>query len=289
MTAISKNLSPVLHFYVNSVMNLPKFSFEEEQNLFKQWRKTRNKSIRDAILMANLRYVVAIAFSYRYYSFSLEDLISEGNVGLLVAFGKYDRNLKTKFITYAAYWIRAYILNYIIKSFQMGRTGCGPFRSKYFFKLKREMAKSLCRFDNKENVYREIADRCNIKISNVYEFIEALEMPEISLDHPLTDRSGITLKDFLTDDALNPEELLMRKENEDLIKTVVSGALNVLDNRERFVIEKRIFEEEKTTLAEIGRQLGISRERARQIEAKALNKIKSLFDADETKKQAILS
>jgi RNA polymerase sigma-32 factor len=260
--------------YIDKVLRHPKLSAREEMDLFGQWKRRRNPSVRSTILMSNLRYVVAIALSYRCYPVEIEDLISEGNLGLLVAFDKYERARGTRFITYAAYWVRAFMLSLIIRSSHGGRTGAGPFRSKVYFKIKREKARSLCRYGDCVEAYDDLARSMQLSVDKVCEMVSILESPDISIDTPMRKDSTATMKDFLRDGGPDPEDIVFGGEQRDLMKALVKAAMESLDRREKYIIEKRIFDDSGASLAEIGRDLGVSRERARQLEGRAKKKIR---------------
>ncbi|MFH1438722.1 MAG: sigma-70 family RNA polymerase sigma factor [Pseudomonadota bacterium] len=260
--------------YIDQAHAYPRLTAKEEATLFRQWKRTKSPAVKRSILQANLRYVVAIALGYRYYPVDVADLIAEGNLGLLVAFDKFDPKKGTRMITYGAYWIRALILNLIIRSWHGGRTGAGPYRSKYFFKIKREKARSICRHGECEEAYEELARKMNLPVARVSSMARTLERPDISMDSPVRDGSNTTLQELMQDKEPSPEEITESNETQGLVRRLVQDALQSLDNRERYIIEKRILDEEKTSLADIGRELGVSRERARQLEGRAKKKIR---------------
>jgi RNA polymerase sigma-32 factor len=265
--------------YITQVLGYPKLSAREERILFKKWRKTRRPSVKSAILTANLRYVVAIALTYRCYPVEIEDLISEGNLGLLIAFDKYRSSRGTRFITYGAYWVRAFMLSLIIRHSHNGRTGAGPFRSKIFFKIRREKAKSICRYGNCDRAYDDLAEKMHMPVDKVCDMATILETPDVSIDFPLRGDSTVTMLDFLQDAGPTPEETTMQEEKRGLMKRLVEVAMDNLDRREKYIIRKRIFEDDGASLAEIGRDLGVSRERARQLEGRAKKKIRTTLES----------
>ncbi len=274
MSNINNIHSQGVQTYINQVLAHPKLSIKEERKLFRKWRKTRRPAYKSAILMANLRYVVAIALGYRCYPVDIEDLIAEGNIGLLVAFDKYKSSKGTRFITYAAYWVRAFILSQIIRLSHNGRTGAGPYRSKIFFKIRREKARSVCKFGDCDEAYEDLADKMQMSVDKVCEMAAILEASDVSIDNPLKFDSRVTLQDFLSDGGTSPEDEASSSEKGQLMRRLVEIAMENLDKREKYIIQKRIFEDDGASLAEIGRDLGVSRERARQLEGRAKKKIR---------------
>ncbi|MFH1434905.1 MAG: sigma-70 family RNA polymerase sigma factor [Pseudomonadota bacterium] len=264
--------------YIDQALAYPKLPAKEEAGLFRKWKRSKSPDVKSTILLANIRYVVAIAIGYRYYPVDIGDLIAEGNLGLLIAFDKFDTRRKTRFITYAAYWIRALMLNHIIRSWHGGRTGAGPYRSKFFFKIKREKARSICRYGDCDTAYRDLARKMKLPRDKVCDMAEILEKPDMSMDSPLKPGSYATLKEFLFDDGPHPDEVAKYNEIHRLMKRLVGLAMNSLDAREKYIIKKRVIEEDGASLAEIGRDLGVSRERARQLEGRAKKKLRSSLE-----------
>jgi RNA polymerase sigma-32 factor len=274
MSQINNNQIQGVQGYINQVLAIPKLSIKDERELFRKWRKTGRHVYKSSILMANLRYVVAIALGYRCYPVDIEDLIAEGNIGLMVAFDKYRSSRGTRFITYAAYWVRAFILSQIIRLSHNGRTGAGPYRSKIFFKIRREKARSVCKFGDCDEAYEDLADKMQMTVDKVCEMTAILEASDVSIDNPFKLDSRVTLQDFLSDGGASPEEEAAGSEKSELMKRLVEMAMENLDRREKYIIRKRIFEDDGASLAEIGRDLGVSRERARQLEGRAKKKIR---------------
>lgn len=272
-------LSPWLQSYISQILKIPKITAEREKFLFKKWRTSGDSAARWEILNSNLKYVVAIALGYKNYPVSLEDLICEGNFGLVVAFDKFNPCKGTRFITYASYWIRAFMLRFIVDYWQRGRTGAGPYRSKIFFKFFREKARSMCLFGDNDAVYEDIASKLDMEQGKVCKMIGILEMLDISLDAPIKHGDGGSIKDFFYDGSPSPEEELRDVEKERIMKRLVDEAMSKLDEREKFIIKRRIFNDSGLSLAEIGRLLGVSRERARQLESRAKRKIRSCLES----------
>jgi RNA polymerase sigma-32 factor len=220
---------------------------------------------------------VAIALKYRRYGIPLSELIAEGNFGVVHALKKFEPDRGNRFVTYAAYWIRAYILNYIIRSWSLVGVGSGALRSKLFFKLRRERIRIANMVGEGERADELLAEKFGMTPMQVTAMVRRLEQRDLSLDTKVYDDAGTTIADTLP--AADPDhaETLAADELGDIVRDAVRTAVDDLDPRERYIVEHRIMadREDELSLAEIGRRLGVSRERARQLEARAKKKLKS--------------
>jgi RNA polymerase sigma-32 factor len=249
---------------------------EEELELVRRYR-TGDTHAKDALVAAHLRYVVAIAVRYRRYGVPLEDLVSEGNFGLVHALGKFDETRGTRFVTYAAYWIRAYILNHVIRSWSLVGSGSGALRSKMFFKLRRERVRIANQVGEGAEADAMLAESLGMPEATVKSMLRRLDARDVSLDAKPFDGSSTTLGDLLVASENDQEETLSSSEYGGRVRDAVKSAIAGLDERERYIAEKRLMadSEDELSLAEIGRRLGVSRERARQLEARAKKKLKA--------------
>lgn len=273
--ASSKN-DPEVARYIANVQTFPQLSREEELSLLTRWLETRDESARTRVVQAHLRYVVAIALRYRRYGLPIADLIAEGNFGVVHALDKFETNRGTRFVTYAAYWIRAYMLNHIIRSWSLVGVGSGALRSKMFFKLRRERVRITNLVGEGDHADDLLAEAMSLPKSKVVSMVRRLESRDLSLDAKVFDDSASTLGDTLHSEGISQEEDLGANQLGTVLRDAVSSALEVLDHRERYIVEKRLMAdaEDELSLAEIGRRLGVSRERARQLEARAKRKLK---------------
>jgi RNA polymerase sigma-32 factor len=262
--------------YIAAARDEEALSREDEVEFARRWRDHTDPKAAERLIRANLKYVVAIALSYRRYGLRLADLVSEGNLGLMMALRKFDPERGVRFVTYAAYWSRAYILNYVIKSWSMVGGGSGPLRSKMFFKLRREraMVANLLGEGDEQKSMEMLAERIGQTVEKTKELTRRLEARDVSLDVQQGEEGRMTLLDALQDSGANQEERYFEEERRDALKDALTEAVANLDERERFIVEQRLMADEETSLAEIGRQLGVSRERARQLEARAKAKLK---------------
>jgi RNA polymerase sigma-32 factor len=228
---------------------------------------------------AHLRYVVATAIKFRRYGIPLDELIAEGSFGVVHALGKFDPDRGTRFVTYAAYWIRAYILNYVLRSWSLVGSGAGALRSKNFFRLRRERARVFNLFTDETEAQEELAKRLEVPVAQLRAMLERLDTRDLSLDGQVFDGSNSRLIDTLIADDENQETSLVDDQARDHRAEAVRLAVVKLDERERFIVESRMMadRDDELSLAEIGRRLGVSRERARQLEVRAKGKLRALL------------
>jgi RNA polymerase sigma-32 factor len=259
------------------VNGFPQLSREDELALMQRWTETKDESARQTIVESHLRYVVAIALKYRRYGMPIAELIAEGNFGVVHALNKFDPSRGTRFVTYAAYWIRAYILNHVIHSWSLVGVGSGALRSKMFFKLRRERVRITNLVGEGDQADEMLAQALQLPKAKVVAMVRRLESHDVSLDAKVFDDSATTLADTLLATGNSQEESLGANELGLQLRDVVRTAVSTLDKRERYIVEKRLMadSEEELSLAEIGRRLGASRERARQLEARAKRKLLS--------------
>ncbi len=270
----SFEISSDLSRYMDRAQKIPRLSREEEYALAVRVRDHADKEAADELVTANLRHVVAIALRYRRYGLPVSDLISEGNVGLMTALGKFDPDRGTRFVTYAAHWIRALILDHVIRAHSV--VGAGPLRSKVFFRLRREKAKIMAVTLDATRVNEQLAAKFNTTTEKIAALGERLEARDLSLDLPVGDDGSQTILDTLASSLPLQEERLAGAERASKLSSSVRDAVKDLDPRERYIVETRIMADahDELSLAEIGRRLGVSRERARQLEVRARAKLK---------------
>jgi RNA polymerase sigma-32 factor len=260
--------------YIDRVRTIRPLDRDEEHALAVR-AKDGDQGSADALVNASLRYVVAIALQYRRYPVRVEDLIAEGNIGLMTAVRKFDPHRGTRFVTYAGYWIRAYVLDHVVRSTSMVGAGSGPLRSKVFFRLRRERARLANLVADGEERNTALAERFGVTPERMRDMLARLDGHDVSLDRETYAESGVTLLDTLTDAEPLAEEALGAAERADTVDTRVEEALGALDRRERMIVEQRILADREASLAELGRKLGVSRERARQLEARAKKKLRA--------------
>lgn len=263
--------------YIEKVRSIPPLSREEEHDLAVR-AANGDREAQDRLVEANLRFVVAVALQYRRYGLRLADLVAEGNLGLMIAVRKFDAERGTRFVTYAGYWIRALVLDLVVRSSTMVGAGSGPLRSKLFFRLRRERARvaNLANDPSERNAI--LAERFDTTPEKMEEMLRRLDARDVSLDGTVYPDSGMTMLDTLEGSELDQETALSEVEREAEIKEKLASALGQLDQRERYIVEQRYMGDKEVSLAAIGRTLGVSRERARQLEARAKQKLKQRLE-----------
>jgi RNA polymerase sigma-32 factor len=258
------------------VQRFPKLDREQETELYERFSTAGDAHAKEQLVRAHLRYVIAIALKYRRYGLPLADLIAEGNFGIVHALTKFEPARGNRFVTYAAYWIRAYILNYVIHSWSLVGVGSGALRSKMFFKLRRERVRITNLVGEGEQADELLAERFNVSREQMQGMVKRLESRDLSLDAKVFDDAVTTVVETLASTTDDQETTFSSSETSEHARGVVQTAIEGLDQRERYIVEYRLMAdaEDELSLAEIGRRLGISRERARQLETRAKKKLK---------------
>jgi RNA polymerase sigma-32 factor len=266
--------------YIVEVQRIPALSREAEHEL--AVRAKTDQTAAAELVRANLRYVVPIALGYRRYGVRLADLISEGNVGLMTALVKFDPSRGTRFVTYAAHWVRALMLDHVIRSYSIVGVGSGPLRSKVFFRLRREKARIAASTSDPMEATRLLAERFGTTPEKIEQLAHRLEARDVSVDARAHDDGSATLLDTIASARPSQEDELLASERDHALRGRVRDAVAELDPRERYIVEARMMAstEGELSLAEIGRRLGVSRERARQIETRAKAKLKKRLEDD---------
>jgi RNA polymerase sigma-32 factor len=274
MTGSLPVLSDNLQKYFAEIRSFPILAPEEEYRLAVRFYEDKDLEAAHTLVTSNLRFVVKIAGEYRSYGMKMLDLIQEGNVGLMMAVRKFNPYKGFRLISYAVWWIRAYIQNYIISAWSLLKIGTTQAQRKLFFKLKQ--AKNAIKNMFGEDDVPAASLSLDVKESEFVEMEQRLR-GDCSLDSEVVDGEGYTLMDSLADERMNQEEMLAENQTAAILEREVSQALTRLNEKERFVIENRVSAEEPMTLQEIADHFSLSRERVRQIEEGALKKMKSLL------------
>ncbi len=246
-----------------------------EQTLFLRLRADGDARAADEIVRASLPSVLMIAQKYRRYGLRERELVAEGNFGLVRALAKFDPARGIRFMTYAAYWIRAYVLDYVIRSWSLVGAGSGALRSRHFFRLRRERARIANLFGDDEQAERALAERVGVNQAELGAMLRRLETRDVSLDLPPADGAP-TLAERLPAPG-DVEVDLAERQSQALLKGPIHVAVSSLDERERYIVQHRLMadSEDELSLAQIGRNLGVSRERARQLEARVKRKLRA--------------
>lgn len=263
-----------LTLYLAEINKFPLLSADEEQSLALRFRDEGDLEAAHRLITSNLRFVVKIAGEYRSYGMKMLDLIQEGNIGLMMAVRKFDPAKGVRLISYAVWWIRAYIQNHIISAWSLLKIGTTQAQRKLFFKL--NQAKQAIINMTGEGDLHAAAISLDVKDSEAQEMEQRLR-GELSLDVAMLEGEGATFLESLPDLRQNQEELLADHQESAQLEQGVALALQNLNEKERFVIEQRVAAESPMTLQEIADHFSLSRERVRQIEEGALKKMKRLL------------
>lgn len=261
-----------LDLYITEINRFPLLTPDEEFKLAVRLKKYNDMDAAETLIVSNLRFVVKIAHEYRNYGFKLADLIQEGNIGLIHAVKKFDPYKGYRLISYAVWWIRAYIQNYLIKSWSIVKIGTTQAQRKLFFKLS-QAKKQLESLSRKNPEFSEIAESLGVKGSEVAEMDLRMGSRDVSLHELIGDEGDSSHIDFLAFEGDNQEVSLIKNEERSLVKRDIAGALTNLNERESYIIKHRVMADNPETLQEIGDRYNITRERARQIEKQALKKV----------------
>jgi RNA polymerase sigma-32 factor len=274
MTAAFPVISDSMSLYLAEIRRFPVLTAEEEYRLAVKFYEEKDLEAAHTLITSNLRFVVKIAGEYRAYGMKMVDLIQEGNVGLMMAVRKFNPYKGFRLISYAVWWIRAYIQNHIISAWSLLKIGTTQAQRKLFFKL--NQAKNAIRNMIGEDDVPAASLSLDVKESEFVEMEQRMR-GDYSLDSEMASGEGYTMLEGLADDRLNQEEVLAEHQEAALLEQEISQALTRLNEKERYVIEHRVSAEDPMTLQEIADHFSISRERVRQIEEGALKKMKKLL------------
>jgi RNA polymerase sigma-32 factor len=263
-----------MSLYLTEIRRFPVLSPEEEYRLAVKFYEEKDLEAAHTLITSNLRFVVKIAGEYRSYGMKMLDLVQEGNVGLMMAVRKFDPYKGYRLISYAVWWIRAYIQNYIISAWSLLKIGTTQAQKKLFFKL--NQAKKAIKNMIGEDDIAAASQSLGVKESEFAEMDQRLR-GDYSLDSEGISGEGLTLLESLADDRKNQEDALADFQEAFNLEREVSAAMDCLNEKERYVIEQRITADDPMTLQEIADHFSLSRERVRQIEQGALKKMKKFL------------
>lgn len=264
-----------ISLYIKEISNYPVLTPEEERSLAIKYYETKDIEAAKKLVTSNLRFVVKVAYEYLSYGMSLLDLIQEGNLGLMMAVKKFDPYKNYRLISYAIWWIRAYIQNYIMNNYSLVKVGTTQNQRKLFYTLPKVKKELMLKNQDMEQTKEEIAKMLDVTPLEIDEMELRLSSRDFSLEYAgLDGEEKRTLLEKIPDTRPDFTELLEEEDEARHQKELISNALNKLSEKEKFVIENRILKDEPLTLQAVGEQLGITRERVRQIEESALKKLK---------------
>ena len=280
------------YFFSNNLIERSKkaeiLEKEEEFKLINDWRDNKTPKSLQKILNSYLRLAVSYARKYSSYGLSIDDLIHEGVLGIMHALEKFDTSKDFRLSTYASWWIRASIQDYILKNWSVVRTGSTASQKALFFNLKKikQQINDVSREFMGQNEINKVSDMLNVKSIEVQNMESRLSGGDLHLNQKVDNETENDLLSLLADDRQNPEESFEELNDQNIKKDFINKAINTLNEREKTIIRLRKFREKSITLDELGQKLRISKERVRQIETKALEKLKkSLLDISQQNKE----
>ena len=275
-----------LSLYLAQIKKFPMLDAEEEYMLAKRWKDRGNLKAAHKLVTSHLRLVAKIAMGYRGYGLPVNELISEGNIGLMQAVKKFDPDRGFRLATYAMWWIKAAIQEYVLKSWSLVKMGTTTAQKKLFFnlkKLKNQIAPNQ-EGDLRDEHVKEISERLDVDSHEVINMNRRLMGHEKSLNDPIKAGETDEWQDWLVDDHLDQELIMSQKQEFDDKKELLVQAMTILNDREKEILESRRLTENPKTLEELSQKYKVSRERIRQIETKAFEKLqKSMINASKSK------
>jgi RNA polymerase sigma-32 factor len=263
---------------IRAAMRAPYLERDEEHSLALRWRDLKDQDALNAITTAHMRLVISMAMKFRHYGLNSSDLIQEGHVGLLEAAARFEPDRDVRFSTYATWWIRASIQDYILRNWSIVRSGTSSAQKALFFNLRRLRARINRGVEQTDSasMYAQIATALRVSVDDVARMDSRLAAADTSLNAPVSDETqgGAERQDFLVDDSALPDEIASDIIDGERRTSWLNSALKTLNPRELRIIQERRLTEESATLEHLGERLGISKERVRQIESRALSKLR---------------
>jgi RNA polymerase sigma-32 factor len=278
-----KNLPVVSHTglqrYLQEINQFPLLSKEETEELAVRYKETGDAEAAYKLVSSNLRLVVKVAMDFqKYWMQNFLDLIQEGNVGLVQAAKKFDPYREVKFSYYAAYWIRAYILKFIMDNWRMVKIGTTQAQRKLFFSLNKE--RKLLESQGFKPSNKLLAQRLNVKETEVIEMSQRMDNWDMSLESPVREDSNDEQKDFIPHGGPSVEEVVAGREIKERMYDLLNELQKSLNDKEQMILQTRLLSDEPRTLQDIADIFGISRERVRQIEVNLLKKMKKYLEQE---------
>ncbi len=269
---------PGFEAFTHVIRQFPALTREQETELARRFRDEGDRDAADTLVRCHLKSVVKMAQKYRGYGLYLSDLVAEGSVGLLEAVRRYDPERGVRFLTYARHWVRAYMLAYILKHWSIVDLGTTATQSKLFFKLQAERARLVQELgEGDPSITSRLASTFNTSEDKVRSSLERLGRRDVSLDVPVLSDSTLKLIDLVREEGASPEAAAAASETASIVREAVSNLTPSLDCREQLILNKRLLASEPVTLAALGRRLGVTRERVRQLEVGLKGKLRNSY------------
>ena len=263
--------------FIRKSMSEPLLARDHEFDLARAWRDEQDEAALHELIRSYTRLVVSTATRYRHYGLPISDLVQEGSVGLMQAAARFDPDREIRFSTYASWWIRSAIQDFVLRNWSIVRTGTTAAQKTLFFNFRRLRARieeeSGSSFDDAGRA--QVATELSVGVHEVESMEQRLAGMDHSLNHVIGEDGESEWQDFLVDERPNPEDLIISYKDGETRSRWITEALSELPLREQRIVKARRLTEESATLEELGRELGVSKERVRQLEGRALSKLKS--------------
>ncbi len=262
--------------YIRTVMRESLLERDDESHLARAWRDDHDEEALHRLVMAYSRLVISIASKFRHYGLPLGDLIQEGNIGIMQAASRFDPDREVRFSTYSVWWIRASIQDFVLRNWSIVRTGTTSAHKSLFFKL-RHLRARIGEVDGgplTDQGRQQIADSIGVTMTDVVHMEQRLSGSDSSLNAPIGDGNENVPQDFIVDDRPNPEQSVATSHDATRLSDWLAEAMEELSPREKLIIMRRRLNEDGATLDELGRDFGVSKERVRQLETRAMKKIR---------------
>jgi RNA polymerase sigma-32 factor len=261
--------------FLTLVRSIKPLTPEKEFELAVKYSETGDVRAAQELVVSHLPFVVKVAFQYRHYMIPVQDLIQEGTIGLMKAVKRFDPHRGFRLVSFAVWWIKAYIKNFILKSWNLVKLGTTQAQRKLFFRIG-DIGEHLDEASRNARI-DDLANELKVKPDDVIEVEARIKAREWSLNEVVGDDKDVTAMDLLPDHAPGSEDLLIERESAAQLSIATDQALKKLDPRERFIVTKRYMDDSPWTLQRLGEHFGTSRERVRQLEKRALKKLRNEF------------
>ncbi len=263
--------------FISSAMTQPMLSREHEFELAYLWRDKGDEKALHELVSAYVRLVISMATKFKHYGLSPADLVQEGSIGLMQAAARFQPEREIRFSTYASWWIKSSMQDYILRNWSIVRSGTSASQKSLFFNLRwlRSKIENLPGESLEEDVLVTVAERLKIKLKDVEAMSQRLSGRDQPLNAPIGLEGDETLENFLPYEGPSPEDLAIKGRDGEIRGRWLRKALNCLTDREQLILRERCLKDDRTTLEALGRRLGITKERVRQIEHKAYEKLKA--------------
>lgn len=280
------------HAAINRIMRTvrgqPRLSRGEERELFQRLR-SGDKAAASKLVTSHLRFVLHIAKRYARYGHPLADLIQEGTVGLLEAVKRFNPDRDVQLSTYAMWWIRAAIQDYVVRSRSLVKVGTTAAQKSLFFNLRRRVGEMVDGDGPSEEFARNLATRFNMSVAEIFNFARRVARPDQSLDAATSQADGLSMIDQVQDERPTPEDVLVAESEGRFWLEKLGRALSALPQRERDIIRRRFLTEKAPSRAALGAELGLSKERVRQLEVRALERLQAILQPLRDQADAVMN